>query len=296
MAKQIAWIGLGLIGLPMAARLASAGGQVKGFDISSERLSLAGSRGITASPSASEAVQGASLVFTSLPTETALVELSRSLAAALPADAILVETSTVGPLASASVADALRARGIAYLRAPISGSVNLAETGALTTFVSGPKASFLAAKEALAVYSRSQIWLGEAEEARYAKLAVNLMVAVTAGMMGETLALARKGGISWQAILDLLGESVVASPLVKYKLEPLRRRDFTPSATGALLTKDLDLIVEAARQAGVPVPLASHMQAVYHAMDAGLAAEDFFSVVKLSERAAGLGEPPSEPG
>ena len=279
----------------MAARLASAGWRVEGFDISSERLSLALTRGINAASSASEAVQGASLVFTSLPTETALVELSRSLAAALPADTILVETSTVGPVASAKAADALRARGIAYLRAPISGSVNLAETGALTTFVSGPKASFLTAKEALAAYSRAQIWLGEAEEARYAKLAVNLMVAVTAGMMGETLALARKGGISWQTILDLLGESVVASPLVKYKLEPLRRRDFTPTATGALLTKDLELIVEAARQAGVPAPLASHMLSVYRSMDSALSAEDFFSVVKLTERAAGLGEPPSKP-
>ena len=279
----------------MAARLASAGWQVGGFDINAERLRLASTRGINVAASASEAVEGAKIVFTSLPTETALVELSRSLAAALPADTILVETSTVGPVASAKAADALRARGIAYLRAPISGSVNLAETGALTTFVSGPKASFLAAKEALAAYSRAQIWLGEAEEARYAKLAVNLMVAVTAGMMGETLALARKGGISWQAILDLLGESVVASPLVKYKLEPLRRRDFTPTATGALLTKDLDLIVEAARQAGVPAPLASHMLSVYRSMDSALSAEDFFSVVKLTERAAGLGEPPSKP-
>jgi 3-hydroxyisobutyrate dehydrogenase-like beta-hydroxyacid dehydrogenase len=294
--KRIAWIGLGLIGLPMAARLAAAGWQVLGFDINAQRLALASTKGISGAASVSEAVEGTKLVFTSLPTETALAELSRSLAGALPPDAILVETSTVGPVASSKVADALRARGIAYLRAPISGSVNLAESGALTTFVSGPKASFLAAKEALAAYSRAQIWLGEAEEARYAKLAVNLMVAVTAGMMSETLALARKGGISWQAILDLLGESVVASPLVKYKIDPLRRRDFTPTATGALLTKDLDLIVEAARQAGVPVPLASHMQAVYRAMDAALAAEDFFSVVKLTERAAGLGEPPSKEG
>jgi 3-hydroxyisobutyrate dehydrogenase-like beta-hydroxyacid dehydrogenase len=291
-AKRIAWIGLGLIGLPMAARLASAGWQVRGVDINASRLGLARARGITAVPSLSEALEGATFVFTSLPTETALVEFARGLANALPADGVLVETSTVGPVASASVADALRARGIAYLRAPISGSVNLAESGGLTTFVSGPKESFDAARDALAAYSRAQLWLGEAEEARYAKLAVNLMVAVTAGMMSETLALARKGGISWQAILDLLGESVVASPLVKYKLEPLRRRDFTPTATGALLTKDLELIVEAARQAGVPAPLASHMQAVYRAMDAGLAAEDFFSVVKLTERAAGLGEPP----
>jgi len=279
--KRIAWLGLGLIGLPMAARLASAGWQVRGFDISGERLAMAKARGISAVSSFAEALDGAALVFTSLPTETVLIDQSRALAEGMPSAAILVETSTVGPVASATLAEAVRGRRIAYLRAPISGSVNLAESGGLTTFVSGPKAAFDAAREALSAYSRAQIWLGEGEEARYAKLAINLMVAVTAGMMGETLALAQKGGIGWEAMLDLLGESVVASPLVKYKLDPLRRRDYTPTATGALLLKDLDLIVETARQAGVDVPLAKEVQAAYRAMaKSQLAAEDFFSIVK----------------
>jgi 3-hydroxyisobutyrate dehydrogenase-like beta-hydroxyacid dehydrogenase len=293
MEKQIAWLGLGLIGLPMAARLAAAGWRVRGFDVAPERLAAARARGITPAASSAEAIEQAGLVFTSMPTEKVLIDVGRDLAAGMRAGAILVETSTVGPVASAKVAEALMARRIGYLRAPISGSVNLAESGGLTTFVSGPKASFDSAREALAAYSRAQIWLGEGEEARYAKLAINLMVAVTAGMMGETLALARKGGISWQAILDLLGESVVASPLVKYKIDALRRRDFTPTATGALLRKDLELIVEAAQQAGVPVPLARHMLAVYRAMEPALASEDFVNVVKLTERAAHLADPPS---
>jgi len=281
-AKKIGWIGLGLIGLPMAARLASAGWQVSGCDISEERLAMAKARGIAPVSGVEDAVADASLVFTSLPTETVLVELAGRLAAAMPAHALLVETSTVGPGASAKAAKALAGRRIAYLRAPVSGSVNLAETGALTTFVSGPKAAFDAARAALAAYTRTQIWLGEAEEARYAKLAVNLMVAVTAGMMGETMALAQRGGIGWEAMLEVLGESVVASPLLKYKLEPLRRRDYTPAATGALVLKDLDLIVEAARQAGLDVPLARHVQAAYRGMSKSqLAAEDFFSLVKL---------------
>jgi 3-hydroxyisobutyrate dehydrogenase-like beta-hydroxyacid dehydrogenase len=242
---------------------------------------MAKARGISAVSSFAEALDGAALVFTSLPTETVLIDQSRALAEGMPSAAILVETSTVGPVASATLAEAVRGRRIAYLRAPISGSVNLAESGGLTTFVSGPKAAFDAAREALSAYSRAQIWLGEGEEARYAKLAINLMVAVTAGMMGETLALAQKGGIGWEAMLDLLGESVVASPLVKYKLDPLRRRDYTPTATGALLLKDLDLIVETARQAGVDVPLAKEVQAAYRAMaKSQLAAEDFFSIVK----------------
>ena len=266
----------------MAARLAAAGWEVKGFDIDAERLSLAAKRGISPAAGMADAIAGARFVFTSLPKETVLIELAVRLATEMPADATLVDTSTVGPEASAKAAQTLAARRIAYLRAPVSGSTNLAEAGSLTTFVSGPKASFELAQDALKAYSRAQIWLGEAEQARYAKLAINLMVAVTAGMLGETLALAGAGGIGWEAMLDLIGESVVASPLVKYKLDPLRRRDFTPAATSALLLKDLDLIVEAARQAGLEVPLARHMQALYRGvMSSELANEDFFSIVKL---------------
>src|ERR1041384_5792889 len=227
MARLMAWLGLGLIGLPMASRLAAAGWQVRGFNVSSERLAMAEARGIAAASSTAHALEGAALVFTSLPTEAVLIDQSPALAEGMPPSAVLVETSTVGPVASAKVAEALSARRIAYLRAPISGSVNLAESGGLTTFVSGPKASFDRAREALVAYSRAQIWLGEGEEARYAKLAINLMVAVTAGMMGETLALARKGGISWQAMLDLLGESGGASP-------PARQVQARPAATARL--------------------------------------------------------------
>ena len=290
--ENIAWIGLGLIGLPMAARLASRGMRVQGFDIDAGRTRLAAGRGIAAVSDHAAAVARADLVFTSLPTEAALLEVANAVAGRMPREAIFIDTSTVGPKASTQAARVLAAKGVAYLRAPISGSTALAETGTLTTFVSGPRAAFDAARPALGAYSRAQIWLGDGEEARFAKLAVNLMVAVTAGLMGEALALGRKGGIGWSALLDLVGESVVGSPLVKYKLEPLKRRDFTPAATNALVVKDLELVVKAAAEAGVPVPLASLMQAAYRqVMASDFADEDFFSVVKATERAAGLGEP-----
>lgn len=271
---MIAWLGLGRIGLPMAARLAAAGFEIRGFDVAADRLALAKDRRIETAKSPGAAVQGASIVFTSMPTEGALLELVKTLKLE---GALLVETSTIGPEASAKVAEAVGP----YLRSPISGSTTLAESGTLTVFASGPRAAFDTAQPALAAFSRAQIWLGEAEQARYAKLAVNLMVAVTAGMMGEALALATQGGIDWSQMLDVIGESAVGSPLVKYKIEPLKRRDFTPAATNALLLKDLDLIVGAARAAGVPVPLAEHMRAAYaRLLAAGLQDEDFFSVVK----------------
>ena len=270
----VAWIGLGRIGLPMAARLAGAGFAVKGFDIAAERGVAASGKGITSCKSAAEALEGAALVFTSMPTEEALLQLMKQLRLG---GALLVETSTIGPPASKRIFEISGP----YLRAPISGSTALAEAGTLTVFASGRRGDFEKAKPALAAFSRAQIWLGEGEEARYAKLAVNLMVAVTAGMMGEALALATKGGIGWEAILDVIGESAVASPLVKYKLDPLKRRDFTPAATNALVKKDLDLILAAAAAAGVPVPLAEQMHSVYQRLlAAGRGEEDFFSAAK----------------
>src|SRR5688572_17073460 len=149
---MIAWIGLGKIGLPMAARLVKAGFEVKGFDIDSARCAAAAERGIRIS----EDPGGADLLFTSMPTEEALLQLVKQLRLK---GALLVETSTIGPEASQKVAETAGP----YLRAPISGSTALAEAGTLTVFASGPPAAFERAKPALAAFSRAQIWLGEGE-------------------------------------------------------------------------------------------------------------------------------------
>jgi len=271
--KKVAWLGLGLIGLPMASRLAAAGWKVSGYDVNGERLKLASGRGITAAASAAAALEGAELVFTSMPNEKVFVDVL----SALRTNAIVIDTSTVGPQASAKVAPVLKT----YLRAPISGSVGHAEGGQLTTFVSGPRAAYDAALDAFKTYSRAQFWVGEADEARYAKLAINLMVAVTCGMMKEALALGTKGGISWEKMLELMGESVVASPVVKYKLDPVRRHDYTPTATTSLVLKDVDLMLAAAKAQGLDLPLAAIMQKVLrHGAEHGLAERDFFSVVE----------------
>lgn len=129
--KQIAWLGLGLIGLPMASRLAAAGWKVSGFDVNPERMKMASQRGISSAASAASALEGAELVFTSMPNEKAFVDVLSG----LRTKAIVIATSTVGPQASAKVAAAMKTQ---YLRAPISGSVGHAESGQLTTFVSGP--------------------------------------------------------------------------------------------------------------------------------------------------------------
>ena len=292
--EHIAWLGVGKMGLPISTRIAAAGYRVTAFDVSAERMAAARDQGLAVATSATEAVAGKSIVFTSLPDDKAARDLllTKGLLGAMAPRSILVETSTVSAEISAEVATAANEHKIDYLRLPVSGNASLATTGALTCFVSGPKVAFEHVKPLLASFTRAQTYLGEAEQARYAKLAVNLMIAVSAGMMAESLALARKGGIEWQDILKVLDDSAVASPMVKYKTPPLAKRDFGSTFSCRQMAKDLDLILGAGHSAGVPLQLASQLRETYSSLIAqGDGEADYIATVLHLERLSGLGEP-----
>ncbi|MGY3422337.1 3-hydroxyisobutyrate dehydrogenase-like beta-hydroxyacid dehydrogenase [Bradyrhizobium sp. F1.13.4] len=194
--KNIAFIGIGKMGLPMSVLVAKAGYAVTAFDRSAARLDEARAQGISIAASPAEAVGGKATIVTSLPDDAALRGAllgPTGLIAAMAAGSVLIETSTVSVEASAEVDAAAQARGVLYLRAPVSGNASIVHTGALSCFVSGPKDAYENAKPLFAAFTRAQTYLGSGEEARYAKLAVNLMIAVSATMMAESLALARKG-------------------------------------------------------------------------------------------------------
>ncbi|MDA9545737.1 dehydrogenase [Bradyrhizobium sp. CCBAU 45321] len=293
--KNVAFIGIGKMGLPMSVLVAKAGYSVTAFDQSAARIDEARAQGIGIAASPAEAVIGKATVITSLPDDAALRGAllgPGGLITAMAQGAALIETSTVSVEASAEVAAAAQARGIAYLRAPVSGNASIVHTGALTCFVSGPRDAFESAKPLFAAFTRAQTYLGPAEEARYAKLSVNLMIAVSAAMMAESLALARKGGIAWQDILKVLDDSAVASPMVKYKTAPLRTRDFESTFSCKQMAKDLDLILGAGHAVGVPLQLAAQVRETYGALVAqGDGDTDFIATVKHLERLSGLGEP-----
>jgi 3-hydroxyisobutyrate dehydrogenase-like beta-hydroxyacid dehydrogenase len=293
--NNVAWIGVGKMGLPMSALVARAGYAVTAFDRSETRLAAVRGQGISIASSPAEAVSRRPVVITSLPDDAALRAVMfgpQGLVQAMAPKSILIETSTVSAEVSGEVAAATCAHDIAYLRAPVSGNANIVHTGALTCFVSGPREAFDTAKPLLATFTRAQTYLGGSEEARYAKLAVNLMIAASAAMMAESLALARKGGIAWQDILKVLDDSAVASPMVKYKTAPLRSRDFESSFSCRQMAKDLDLILEAGHAVGVPLQLAAQVRETYGALIAqGDGEADFISTVRHVERLSGLGEP-----
>ena len=286
---KISWIGLGKLGLPMAARIAASGRVVAGFDLDPQRAALAASRQIQVKADVGAALDGAAIVFTSLPDDAVLESAMRALAPSLSSGAIIVETSTVSAAASARAGELTAGVGVAYLRAPVSGNPVLAERGELTVLASGPRAAFDAARPAMAANSRAQHNLGEAEQARFAKLAINLMIAVSAGMMAEALAFARKGGVDFAQMLDLLGDSAVGSPMVKYKTPPLKAGDYSSTFSCRQMAKDLDLLLDTARADSVPAPLAAQLRETYSALIAsGEGETDFIATVPFAARLAGL--------
>ena len=290
----VGWIGLGKLGLPIATRIASAGYQVTGDDAIPARLALAAEAGITQASNL-ETAAAQDIVFSCLPDDKALLGAAlgdAGLLAAMRPDGIYVEASTVSPEASAQIAAAAAPLGIAYLRLPISGNASIAHTGNLTCFASGPREAFDAVQPVAASFTRAQLYLGEGDEARYAKLAVNLMLAATAVMMGESLALARRGNIGFRDMLDVLADSAAASPMVKYKVGPLASRDFSSTFSCHQMVKDLDLILGAGRGAGVPMPMTALTRETYAAIiGMGGGEDDFIAPVRHVERLAGLGEP-----
>jgi 3-hydroxyisobutyrate dehydrogenase-like beta-hydroxyacid dehydrogenase len=126
-------------------------------------------------------------------------------------------------------------------------------------------------------------------EARVMKLALNMMVGLTAAMMGEALALGEKNGLSRDVMLDVIGASAVASPLVSYKLAMLRARDYAPAFETRMMAKDFDLALGLAHGSGVPLPMTAQVREGFTAMIAqGDGNADFFKYVELTAQLAGL--------
>lgn len=297
MLKEVAWIGLGKLGLPMAERIVKAGHRVRGFDLSPARLELAEQNGIGAYTDLRQAIENCPLVFISLPDDKSLLSLcfgAGALFEKLAPGTVLVETSTVSVEASMQVAETAAARDIRYLRCPVSGNPVSAAAGTLSAMASGPAGAYEEVLPVLKTFTHVQTWLGEEEQARYAKLAINLMIAVSAGMMAEALTLSRKGNIDWETMLQLVANSAVGSPMIKYKVEPLIERDFSATFSCTQMAKDLDLILACTRASGVSAPLAAQMRETYSALIAmGNGNDDYIATVHHTEMLSGVNPAPT---
>jgi 3-hydroxyisobutyrate dehydrogenase-like beta-hydroxyacid dehydrogenase len=284
---KIAFIGAGKMGLPVCKRLKAAGHDVHVLARRPEQEKDLRELGFAVADTVPALIQDADIVFTCVSDDQALsdVVLNAAFNAALGKGAVLIDMSTVSPAISARVAAHLPA-STAYLRAPVSGSTVMAEAGTLTALVSGPKSVFDTMVNVFALYTKIAFHLGEAEEARVLKLAINSMVAATAALLGEALAFGRKGGLSNASMLEVITQSAVASPLINYKKDMIISGDYSPAATLDMLKKDLDLLLHAASDQGSVLPVNASIKKIYDAASArGLGEKDFFVLVQEAVKA-----------
>ncbi len=292
---EIGWIGTGNMGSPMSRCLVGAGASVTVFDPNADNMTASVEAGARAGSSGQDAASGAEFVFSMIPDDDVLRAVAlgdAGVLAVMPAGSVYVDMSTVSPEVSVEVAAVADAAGIAFVRAPVSGSTILAAAGNLTILASGPDAAYQRCEPLFAAMAAIQFHVGADEQARYMKLVLNLLAASTVAALAEALSFGRKGGLDWNVMLDVIDESVVASPLVKYSLPPLKARDFSPAFSTDLMIKDMGLICEAAAGVGVPTEISDAVRRLYLATAAGgQGADNLTAAIRQLERQVGLGEP-----
>jgi 3-hydroxyisobutyrate dehydrogenase-like beta-hydroxyacid dehydrogenase len=290
--RKVGWIGLGKMGTPIVRNLLGAGFEVTVYDVDAQRVDEAVRLGAQRAGDIGGVARAAPFVFSIIPDDTVLRKIALGANGVIENAAngtVFVDMSTVSPTASAEVRDAARLRGIGYICAPVSGSTVLAEKAQLTVFASGPDSAYAQALPVFQAISARQYYVGGDQQARYLKLAINHLVGSTAVLLAEALTLGTKGGLDWSDMLNVIGDSVAASPLVKYKLEPLKQRNFAPAFSSVQMLKDMSLVVAAGDEAGVPMAAATLVRDQFASYARGDGAQlDFFSIVRAIEAQAGI--------
>lgn len=291
MAKEIGFIGLGIMGRGMARCLIRAGHRVRLYNRTRSKAEEVAQLGGIVVDSPAQAAKDADIVITMVADPPALlqvVEGPRGILETIRPGAVLIDSSTVAPSTSIRIAARVAERGAAMLDAPVFGSKNEAENGQLGFMVGGDPRILDQVREIFSCMGKTLRHMGPNGMGTYAKLVFNLIVSVTLEAFCEGMALATRAGIDPALMYDVLQSGRARSGIAEMKGPPILRRDFTPFFPLKLMDKDLQLALEAAHALRVPMPaLAATKQVFLASLADGRAEEDFSTIVKYFEKAAG---------
>ena len=284
----IGFIGLGIMGGPMAANLVSAGFDVIGHNRSpakTERLVEAGGR---AASSVAEAVSGADVVATMLPDSPDVRGVLTEVFAHAAPGTLVIDFSTIRPDVASALAAEGTEQGFRVLDAPVSGGEQGAIDGALSIMVGGEAADFAAASEVLAAVGTTIVHVGPSGAGQTVKAANQLIVAGTLELVAEAIVFLEAHGVDTTAALEVLGGGLAGSTVLARKGEKMLARDFTPGFRVELHDKDMGIVTSAAREAGVVIPLGAAVAQLIASLraqgDGGL---DHSALLRLVTRLSG---------
>ena len=289
--RRLGWLGTGRMGSELVRRLLAAGCDVAVHNRTKAKAEPLAAAGAKIVDSAAE-LAGRDIVFVTVGTSQDLIDALTGPAGLLSsnaAPAVVVDCSTISAEASRQVREQLAERGSVLLAAPVMGNPRVARAGRLTLAVSGPRPAFDAARSYLDLLGAGATYVGDGELARIVKLCHNLFLGVVIQSLAEVTVLAEKSGVSRQALLACLNDSVMGSAFTRYKSPALVNLDFSATFTAELLRKDFDLGLAAAREREVPLPVASLVhQLVQSLVGHGLGQSDFAALLVLQAKSAGL--------
>jgi 3-hydroxyisobutyrate dehydrogenase len=295
---KIAFIGLGNMGLPMALNLVKAGHKVAGFDFSFAALDKAREGGVVASASGPEAVWGAEVVVTMLPSGKHLLGAltgETGLLAAAKAGTLFIDCSTVDIASARAAHDAAAKVGMKSVDAPVSGGVGGAAAGTLTFMIGGDADVVEAAKPVLSAMGKKLVHCGAGGAGQAAKICNNMILGISMIAVSEAFVLGEKLGLSHQALFDVASTSSGQCwSLTSYCPVPgpvptsPANNQYKPGFAAPLMLKDLKLAEEAANGVSASTALGRHAARIYEEFVAsGGDAADFSGVINAIRTASG---------
>jgi 3-hydroxyisobutyrate dehydrogenase-like beta-hydroxyacid dehydrogenase len=289
----VGWIGIGRMGYAMAERLAKAGADLTVWNRTRAKAEPLTAHGAKVATKLTD-LAACDIVFCMVSTWDDVREViagPAGLLAGSGAPKLLIECSSISLEGSAELRALLAKRGVELLAAPVSGNAKVIKAGKLSFVCSGPRAAFDRALPYLGMIAPGPAasWVGEGELSRIVKICHNVLLGVVTQSLAEITVLAQKAGVPRHAFLDFMNQSVMGSVFSRYKSPAFVNLDFKVTFTPALLRKDLDLGLDAARRFGVPMPLAALTRdRVQTLIGRGMTEQDFATLLVLEALDSGL--------
>ena len=288
---KLGFVGLGIMGAPMARHLIEAGHSVSVWSHNTEKArAFAKQQSAAYYTQPSDVARNAECVFlcvgdTAMSREVILGD--QGLARGASRGLVIADCSTVSPAESVRMSTELKAQGIELLDAPCSGSKSGAEAGTLTFMIGGDRNVFERVRPYFEAMGKSLYYCGAAGMGLRAKLTQNLILGNLLEAFNEGLVLSTKAGVNPELMLDILNNSAARSGLIAAKAPAVFRRDFSTNFSVKWLEKDMALMVEFAGQIGVPVPLtALSQQMLRSAIAKGYGDDDICASIRVLEELA----------
>ncbi len=288
--KKIGFIGLGIMGKPMAKNLLKAGYSLTVYDIRPEPVKEVVAAGAQEGKSSKDVAEKSEVVITMLPNSPEVKEAvleDEGVLDGAKSGMILIDMSSIAPLVSKEVGAKLAEKGVEMLDAPVSGGEPKAIDGTISIMVGGKKEVFEQVEDILKVMGASAVLVGDIGSGNTTKLANQIIVALNIAAMSEAMVLATKAGVNPEKVYNAIRGGLAGSTVLDAKVPLALEGNFKPGFRIELHIKDLQNALDTAHKIGVPVPLASGVMEVMQALKVdGKAGDDHGGIIQFYEKLA----------